>query len=202
MLRYQEQPVYSAYRHIAGIDEAGRGPWAGPVVAAAVILPHGYRNELIDDSKKLTPHTREMLFDVIRKDALAIGVALVDAEMIDKINILQATKRAMRIALDSLAVKPDFVMLDAVTLPDLALPQEGIVHGDALALPIAAASIIAKVTRDRLMLELHRQYPAYRFDLHKGYGTALHLRALRMHGPIIGVHRLSYRPIKELLLSK
>jgi len=202
MLQYQERSVYSAYRYIAGVDEAGRGPWAGPVVAAAVILPTGYRNELINDSKKLTPHARETLFDVIQKDALAIGVALVDADTIDKINILQATKRAMRTALDSLAVKPDYVMLDAVTLPDLPMPQEGIVHGDALALPIAAASIIAKVTRDRLMIELHQSYPAYRFDLHKGYGTALHLRALRMHGPITGVHRLSYRPIKELLLSK
>ncbi len=197
MLTYQLRSEFSAYEWLAGIDEAGRGPWAGPVVAAAVILPKGYQNEDIDDSKKLTPACRERLFAKIQSEALAIGVGIVEARDIDDMNILEATKAAMAAAVNQLKVRPDFLLIDAVKLTQVAIPQQALIHGDALALPIAAASIIAKVTRDRLMVALHAQYPEYRFDLHKGYGTALHRERLAKYGPLPGIHRFSYKPIKS-----
>lgn len=196
-LVYQLKDEFRSYDRIAGIDEAGRGPWAGPVVAAAVILPHDYHNDLIDDSKKLSPRQRDIAFEAIRRDAIAIGVGIVSSVEIDQTNILSATKRAMKEAIDTLSVAPDLLMIDAVKLNEQTIPQVAIIHGDALALPIAAASIIAKVTRDRLMEELHRQHPAYRFDLHKGYGTKLHLAMIEAHGPLEGIHRMSFRPLKK-----
>lgn len=198
-LIYQTRPEFMSYRLIAGLDEAGRGPWAGPVVAAAVIFPSNYSNDQIDDSKKLSESKREHLYDIIVRDALTVGIGIVEATTIDQINILQATKLAMRLALQNLKLQPDFLMLDAVHLDDLDTPQLSLIKGDQLALPIAAASIIAKVTRDRIMRDLHTKYPQFRFDLHKGYGTTLHLEALKKYGPIIGVHRLSYKPVKRLL---
>ncbi len=197
-LTYQTLPVYEKYHHIAGVDEAGRGPWAGPVVAAAVIFPRGYQNELINDSKLLTPAMRERLFAVIQRDAIAIGIGIVAPGEIDRLNILEATKLAMTEALDTLKITPDYIMLDAITLPSLKIKQEALIHGDQLALPIAAASIIAKVTRDRIMIEAQQTYPLFRFDLHKGYGTKLHQAELLAHGPITDFHRFSYKPIKQL----
>jgi ribonuclease HII len=197
-LVYHLKEEFASYELMAGIDEAGRGPWAGPVVAAAVIFKKGYYNDAIDDSKKLTAHKRDQLFDIIVKDSLSIGIGIVSAEVIDKINILQATKLAMRKAIDNLSIKPAFLLIDALKLDGVALPQLGLIHGDALALPIAAASIIAKVTRDRIMVKIHHEHPIYRFDLHKGYGTKLHHNMILTHGAIKGIHRMSFRPIKNL----
>ncbi|MFA5235909.1 MAG: ribonuclease HII [Bacilli bacterium] len=199
MLAYQLKSEFASFDLIAGIDEAGCGPWAGPVVAAAVILPKGYQNEEINDSKQLTAACRERLFAQIQKDALAIGVGVVEAIEIDRTNILMATKAAMTIAIGQLQVKPDFLLIDAVKLVEVTIPQEAVIHGDALALPIAAASIVAKVHRDHLMVALHERHPEYRFDLHKGYGTALHQERLARFGPLAGIHRFSYKPIKNYL---
>ncbi len=201
-LDYQQKADFQHYENIAGLDEAGRGPWAGPVVAAAVILPRGYQHPEIDDSKKLSPVKRERLFDIIMHDALAVGVGIVAAEDIDRMNILRATKLAMVEALAKLKVRPQLLLIDALHLEMVTIPQVAIIHGDALALPIAAASIIATVTRDRLMMELHQRYPHYGFDQHKGYGTKLHQERLQLHGPVASVHRMSYRPIKQLKMTK
>ncbi len=190
------------YCFIAGLDEAGRGCLAGPVVAAAVILrlddDTAQHLTGVTDSKQLSPQTREQLYDVIYHHALSVGVGIGPVEIIDERNILQATKYAMRCALDQLSPPPQALLLDALTLPHLALPQRAIIHGDALCLSIAAASIIAKVTRDRLMRLLHEQYPAYGFDQHKGYGTPAHMTALREHGPS-PIHRATFSPVRELL---
>ncbi|MCK7473054.1 MAG: ribonuclease HII [Rhodopseudomonas palustris] len=163
-------------------------------------FPPGYHHDKINDSKQLSEKERDSLYDVIMKDAIAIGVGQVEAAVIDKVNILQATKTAMRQALGQLNIKPDFVMFDAIHLDDFKTPQLSLIKGDALALPIAAASIIAKVTRDRLMHQLRQRYPEYRFDLHKGYGTALHAAMIEKYGPIKGVHRFTYKPLKKYLL--
>ena len=190
------------YSFIAGLDEAGRGCLAGPVVAAAVILPlddtacatylSGVR-----DSKQLTALARESLYDVIMQYALAVGVGMGSVELIDERNILQATKFAMRSAIEQLSIPPHALLLDALLLHDVPLPQRSIIKGDARCLSIAAASIIAKVTRDRLMLQLDQQYPAYGFAQHKGYGTEAHLAALRTHGAS-PIHRQSFAPVREL----
>ncbi|HOJ45457.1 MAG TPA: ribonuclease HII [Bacilli bacterium] len=196
-LTYQDKAEFASFKHIAGIDEAGRGPWAGPVVASAVILPTGYTHPDINDSKTISEDQREQLFNIIMKDALAVGIGIIDAPTIDRTNILKATKQAMMQALVNLSVKPDFLLIDAVKLEQIDIPQQALIKGDALALPIAAASIIAKVTRDRIMREYHRHHPEYRFDLHKGYGTKRHQAELDQHGPIPDWHRFSYRPIKK-----
>ena len=190
------------YSFVAGLDEAGRGCLAGPVVAAAVILPlddaaceaslSGVR-----DSKQLTSHARESLYDVIMQYALAVGVGMGSVELIDERNILQATKYAMRSAIEQLSIPPHALLLDALLLHDVPLPQRSIIKGDARCLSIAAASIIAKVTRDRLMLQLDKQYPVYGFAQHKGYGTEAHLTALRTHGAS-PIHRQSFAPVREL----
>jgi ribonuclease HII len=190
------------YSFIAGLDEAGRGCIAGPVVAAAVILPLddpqcSTRLEGVRDSKQLSAQARESLYSIIQDYALATGVGIGSVEFIDERNILQATKYAMRAALAQLSPTPQALLLDALLLPDIALPQRSIIKGDARCLSIAAASIIAKVTRDRLMLELHEQYPAYGFAQHKGYGTEAHLAALREHGAT-PIHRRSFAPVREL----
>ena len=192
----------AGYRAIAGVDEVGRGPWAGPVVAAAVILPpdpDGLAPLLgqVDDSKRLTLRQRELLFDPIQQLALATGVGRVEAGAIDRLGIAAATRQAMRQALAALAVQPDFVLLDYLTLPDLPLPQRGVPHGDALSLSIAAASIVAKVIRDRWMAEQAAIYPGYGFARHKGYGTAEHHAALVRLGPC-ALHRLSFAPVAAM----
>jgi ribonuclease HII len=206
------------YSFIAGLDEAGRGSLAGPVVAAAVILPlHSSPQEAgmlnppdpvppgtflscfegVRDSKQLTASQRERLYAIIMQHALAVGVGIGSVEVIDERNILQATKYAMRAALAQLKIQPQALLLDAIHLPDLELTQRSIIKGDALCLSIAAASIIAKVTRDRIMIQLHECYPAYGFAQHKGYGTEYHLAALREHGAT-PCHRRSFAPVREL----
>jgi ribonuclease HII len=189
----------AGYQAIAGVDEVGRGPWAGPVVAAAVILPADPRALApflgqVDDSKRLTSCRRERLFNPIQQLALATGVGRVEASVIDRVGIAAATKQAMRQALAALAVDPDFVLLDFLTLSDLPQPQRGVPHGDALSLSIAAASIVAKVTRDRWMFGQEAIYPGYGFARHKGYGTAEHHAALVRLGPC-ALHRLSFAPV-------
>jgi len=189
------------YSSIAGLDEAGRGCLAGPVVAAAVILPLTGDTPLhlagVRDSKQLTANARVRLYEIVLQHALAVSVGIGSVELIDECNILQATKHAMRSALAQLSIPPQALLLDALRLPDIPLPQRSIIHGDASCLSIAAASIIAKVTRDRMMLQLHEQYPAYGFAQHKGYGTEAHLAALREHGATPH-HRKSFAPVREL----
>lgn len=176
--RYMEQ----GFKLICGVDEAGRGPLAGPVCAAAVILPADIEIPGLNDSKKLTDKRRRELFPVIKEAAIAYGIAFADEKEIDQINILQATFRAMERAVAQLATKPDFVLVDGNKLPQLDNPAEAIVQGDSRSASIAAASILAKVTRDDVMLQLAEAYPQYGFDIHKGYGTKAHYEALRNYG--------------------
>ena len=183
---------------VAGVDEAGRGPLAGPVVAAAVILDERHPIKGLADSKKLTALRRERLFDEIRAKALCCSIAEASVEEIDRLNILQATLLAMRRAVAGLRLKPNKVLVDGNRLPTLEVLAEAIVGGDALVPAISAASILAKVHRDRWCLTLDQQYPQYGFAQHKGYGTAAHLAALRAHGPC-AQHRTSFRPVAELL---
>ena len=189
------------YCFIAGLDEAGRGCLAGPVVAAAVILP--IEKDCLSifvgvrDSKQLLPHARESLYQVIMQHAVAVAVGFGSVELIDERNILQATKYAMRAAIAQLSTAPQALLLDALMLSDISLPQRSIIKGDASCLSIAAASIVAKVTRDRLMLQLHELYPAYGFAQHKGYGTEAHLAALHEHGAC-PIHRRSFAPVRDL----
>jgi ribonuclease HII len=183
---------------IAGVDEAGRGPLAGPVVVAAVILDDLQPIKGLNDSKKLGQRTRERLFDEIRAKALCCSIALASVEEIDEINILQATLLAMRRAVEGLRLRPHQVLVDGNRLPMLSVPAQAIVKGDAKVRAIAAASIVAKVHRDRLCLDLHQQHPLYGFDVHKGYPTAAHLAALRTHGAC-PQHRRSFRPVRDAL---
>ena len=189
------------YCFIAGLDEAGRGCLAGPVVAAAVILP--LEEDCLSifvgvrDSKQLLPHAREFLYHVIMQHAVAVAVGFGSVALIDERNILQATKYAMRAAIAELSTAPQALLLDALMLSDISLPQRSIIKGDASCLSIAAASIVAKVTRDRLMVQLHELYPAYGFAQHKGYGTEAHLAALHEHGAC-PIHRRSFAPVRDL----
>lgn len=192
------------YKLIAGLDEAGRGAIAGPVVAGAVILPRSVGNadwsNLVRDSKELSLLQRSLLFDVISKEAAAIGVGIVDSETIDAIGIVAATRLAMCQAVRRLACSPDFLLIDYISLPELPIKQQPIVKGDKLSLSIACASIVAKVTRDRIMADLDRRYPGYGLAEHKGYGTERHLAQLRRLGPS-PIHRRSFAPVRELLVS-
>ena len=188
------------YRRIAGIDEAGRGPLAGPVVAATVVLPVRCRLSGIDDSKQLSEGERARLYAAILEHAVGMGVGSADVGEIDRLNILEATKLAMRRAIDQLAPPPDYLLIDAVTLPGIGIPQRPIIKGDSLSLSIAAASIIAKVTRDRLMAEYHDMFPEYDFLSHKGYGTREHLQRLARHGPC-SIHRRTFTPVHEAILA-
>ena len=189
--RYEGQAWRAGLTRVAGVDEAGRGPLAGPVVAAAVVVTPEHRIRGVCDSKLLTPERRELLFGAIHERALAVGVAIVDHETIDRINILQATRLAMLDALRGLAVAPDLVITDFVALPDVPCAQKNLVDGDARCASVAAASIVAKVTRDRIMLELDAKFPEYGFAQHKGYATPDHLAALDRHGPC-PVHRRTF----------
>ena len=188
---YEKEAAARGYTAVCGIDEAGRGPLAGPVYAAAVILPTGCDIPGLNDSKKLTEAKREALFDVICDRAVAFGIGSADEKEIDAVNILQATYLAMRRAVEALPVPCDFAMVDGNRMPPLPVPGRTIVKGDAQSASIAAASILAKVSRDRLMLQYARQYPAYGFEKHKGYGTKDHYAALEACGPC-PIHRLSF----------
>ena len=179
---------------LAGVDEAGRGPLAGPVVAAAVVLAPGARIAGVDDSKRLLPEERQRLFDLIQERAVGVGVGIVDHLTIDRINILQATRLAMGQALGALGMEPELVLTDFVTVPGLRCPQRNLVEGDRRSASVAAASIIAKVTRDRIMEEADREYPLYGFGRHKGYGTPEHRIALEQHGPC-ALHRRTFAGI-------
>ncbi len=190
------------YFFIAGLDEAGRGAWAGPVVAAAVILPLDNPNLAhilsgLRDSKKLTPRKREHLFEVIQTIAAAFAVGVAPAPMVDEINVIGATRYAMRQAIEELSVAPDFLLLDHLKLPAVNLPQDAFPKADNSSLTVAAASVIAKVTRDRLMVGFNQTYPVYAFDRHKGYGTKAHRAALAKYGPC-PIHRMSYEPLKSV----
>lgn len=182
---------YQEYSYICGIDEVGRGPLAGPVVAGAVILPKEENILYLNDSKQLSAAKREELYDVIMEKAVAVGIGVVPPSVIDQINILQATYEAMRIAISKLSVKPDLLLNDAVTIPKVDIKQVGIVKGDARSVSIAAASIVAKVTRDRMMVEYDKVYPEYHFASNKGYGSKEHTDALRQIGPC-AIHRNSF----------
>ncbi len=198
LLAFERKARSSGFRVIAGIDEAGRGPLAGPVVAAAVILPADLLIKGVNDSKKLSPHTRERLFDEIMSQALSVGIGMGSPELIDRINILQATRQAMLTAVSQLSPQPDYLLIDGISTINSPIPQNTIKKGDSLSLSIAAASIIAKVTRDRLMRELDEIHPGYGFSGHKGYGSALHMEAIRRLGPS-PVHRLTFGGVKEHL---
>lgn len=182
---------YSSYKLIAGIDEAGRGPLAGPVAAGAVILPENCRILYLNDSKKLSASKRDELFDEIKEKAVAYGVGIVSPERIDEINILQATLEAMEEAVKAMDIEPDMLLIDALAIPALPYKQTGIVKGDAKSVSIAAASIIAKVTRDRIMMDIDKIYPEYGFASHKGYGSKAHIEALKKYGPC-PVHRKTF----------
>lgn len=182
---------YSDLAYVAGIDEAGRGPLAGPVVAAAVILPKDIFLPFLNDSKKVTEKRRDILFDEIKQNAIAYGIGIASNTLIDEINILQATYEAMREAIHALEKTPDVLLVDAVHIPDINIKQVGIVKGDAKSVNIAAASILAKVTRDRIMAEYDKIYPEYGFASNKGYGTATHIAALKEVGPC-AIHRKSF----------
>ena len=191
MTEFERQYLGEGYKLIAGIDEVGRGPLAGPVVAAAVIFAEGIVIPGVNDSKKLSEAKREFLYDEIKAKALAIGVGMADVELIDEINILNATYVAMKRAIEALSMQPDFILLDAVTLKDVEIPQKGIIKGDTLSHSIAAASIIAKVERDRLISAYDSQYPEYKFSKHKGYGTKEHMDCIRKLG-LLPIHRRSF----------
>jgi ribonuclease HII len=192
---FEQRARQIGFNLIAGIDEAGRGPLAGPVVAAAVVLPEDYHHPDITDSKKLTPRKREELFKVIRADALSIGVGVMEASIIDDINILRATLSAMREAVIDLDILPDYLLIDGTQAVPIDIPQMTIIRGDSRSISIAAASIIAKVSRDHIMEMYHRQFPYYNFLRNKGYGTQEHRQAIKEHGPC-KIHRRSFR-IKE-----
>lgn len=188
---YEKEAAARGFRAVCGIDEAGRGPLAGPVYAAAVILPPDCVIEGLNDSKKLTEARREQLFDVILEKAVACGIGCADEKEIDTLNILQATYLAMRRAVEALPVPCDYAMVDGNRMPPLDVPGETIVKGDAKSASIAAASVLAKVSRDRVMRQYHEQYPAYGFDGHKGYGTRAHYAALEAYGPC-PIHRMTF----------
>lgn len=189
------------YRFIAGLDEAGRGAWAGPVIAAAVILPvdtPAVRQALtgLRDSKLLSPGQREQLLEAIQNTAMAIGVGAASPRQVDKLNVVGATRRAMQQALANLKITPDYLLLDHLKLPEIELPQDSFPKADNISLTVAAASVVAKVTRDRMMIAFSQTYPAYAFNRHKGYGTPAHRAALAKHGPC-PLHRMSFAPLKN-----
>jgi len=197
----EKRLIAQGYRLIAGIDEAGRGPLAGPVVAAALILPFEERPSwlsLVRDSKQLTPSQREAIFDRMLESGVAFGVGVVSHEVIDERGIAPATRLAMRHAIEQLSTRPDYLLIDYMRLPDVRIPQKGVVDGDSICVSIAAASIVAKVTRDRLMVELDSQFPGYGLAQHKGYGTLGHLKVLQRLGPC-SLHRKTFMPVRDCL---
>lgn len=197
MKEFENELYDSGIKYIAGIDEVGRGPLVGPVVTAAVILPKDFYDERINDSKKLTEKKRELLYDVIMENAVSVGIGISSADVIDDINILEATKKAMIEAVNNLSVKPQHLLIDAVKL-NVDIPQTSIIKGDAKSESIAAASIIAKVTRDRMMIELDKEHPEYDFKHNKGYGTKKHIEAIEKYG-ILKEHRKTFAPCNKYL---
>ena len=196
LLEYETKYHDLGYEYIAGTDEAGRGPLCGPVVAAAVILPKGYNLPGLNDSKKLTEKQREKFYPIILKDALSVGISIIDNHEIDRINILEASRKAMQEAIQKLSIKPDFILTDAM---DIKCPNHlAIIKGDAKSLTIAAASVIAKVTRDNIMKEYDKIYPEYGFAQHKGYPTKSHLAKLEMYG-ILDIYRRTYKPVLKYI---
>ncbi len=202
MLDLEKEYYSGKVKVIVGVDEAGRGPLCGPVVAAACVLPKGYHNEHINDSKKLTEKKREIAYQEIINDALAYGVGIVDAKRIDEINIYQATKEAMSKAINQINISYDLILTDAMKLENQKVEVVPIIKGDAKAESIAAASIIAKVTRDHMLEEMDKKYPQYGFISHKGYGTKKHIEAIKKFGIIKGFHRETYEPIKSMIKEK
>ena len=200
-LDYEQQYYSKDIQYIAGCDEAGRGCLLGPVVAGAVILPKDFKCDLINDSKQLSEKQREEAYQIIKENAISWAVAEVSAEEIDEINILNASRKAMVMALNKLNHRYDMILTDAVKM-QTDLPFEAVIHGDAKAMCIAAASIMAKVTRDHICYELDKKYPDYQIAKHKGYGTKLHMEMLKKYGPIKGLYRFSYGPVKELTIEK
>ena len=195
---FEKKAFQKGFSKIAGIDEAGRGPLAGPVVSAAVIIPISLQNSGIYDSKKLTPKKRNTLYEKIYDLAVSVGIGIVDPFEIDRINILQAALLSMAMAVENLAPQPDCLLIDGIFPISSALPQEAIPKGDALSVSIAAASIVAKVTRDRLMERYHQDYPQFGFSKHKGYPTKAHKQAIRLFG-CCPIHRKSFKGVKEHL---
>ena len=200
LLQYEKELYEKGIELIAGVDEVGRGPLIGPVVAAAVILPINYKLDGLNDSKKLSEKKRDEFYKIINRDALSIGVGIIDEKVIDEVNIYEATKLAMKNAINSLNIKPNHVLIDAMPL-EIDTPTTSIIKGDAKSLSIAAASVIAKVTRDKMMYELDNKYPMYGFGSHKGYPTKKHLEALKEYGLIEG-YRKTYAPIKDMVKEK
>ena len=200
-LDYEQQYYSKEIKYIAGCDEAGRGCLLGPVVAGAVILPKDFKCDLINDSKQLSEKQREEAYQIIKENAISWAVAEVSAEEIDQINILNASRKAMMMALEKLDHPYDMILTDAVKMK-VDVPFEAIIHGDAKAMCIAAASIMAKVTRDHICYELDKKYPQYEIAKHKGYGTKLHMEKLVQYGPVKGLYRYSYGPVKKFLIEK
>lgn len=197
MKEFENELYECGIKYIAGIDEVGRGPLVGPVVTAAVILPRDFYDERINDSKKLTEKKRELLYDVIMENAVSVGIGISSEDVIDEINILEATKKAMIEAVNNLNVKPEHLLIDAVKL-NIDIPQTSIIKGDAKSESIAAASIVAKVTRDRMMIELDKLHPEYDFKHNKGYGTKKHIEAIEKYG-IIKEHRKTFAPCDKYI---
>ncbi|MBQ7031427.1 MAG: ribonuclease HII [Bacilli bacterium] len=197
LLKYEKELYEKGYNYIAGTDEVGRGPLVGPVVAAAVILPKNYELEGLTDSKKLSEKKRNLYYDIIMRDAIAVGVGVISERIIDEINILEASRLAMNTALDNLKVKPDYILSDAMKL-DRNVEVLPIIHGDALSLSISAASVIAKVTRDRMMEDLGKIHPEYEFERHKGYPTKRHIELVKEYG-VLEEYRKTFKPICDIL---
>ena len=197
LYQYEKELINKGIKLIAGVDEVGRGPLVGPVVTAAVILPVNYTLEGLTDSKKLTEKKRDKFYDIIKKDAISIGIGIKDNLVIDEVNIYEATKLAMMEAINNLSIKPEHVLIDAMPL-DLDIPNTSIIKGDAKSLSIAAASVIAKVTRDRMMYDLDKLYPMYNYKKNKGYPTKEHIEAINKYG-IMNLYRKTYGPVKDYL---
>jgi len=198
LLKYERELYKNKITLIAGVDEAGRGPLCGPVVAGACILPKNYHLEGLNDSKQLSEKKREEYFKILQKEAIAIGVGIVSAKEIDEINILEASRKAMYLAIEDLKIEPEYILSDAMSLNDIDIPSRPIIHGDALSLSIAAASVIAKVTRDHMMLEMDKIHPEYKLKKHKGYPTKEHLELLKKYG-VFEEYRMSYKPVKKII---
>lgn len=197
LLEYETELYNKGITLIAGIDEVGRGPLCGPVVACACIMPVNYQLEGLNDSKKISEKKREKLYDILIKDAIAYGIGEVSPKRIDEINILEASKEAMRMAVNNLSVKPEHLLIDAVSI-NTSIPETPIIKGDAKSMNIAAASIIAKVTRDRMMIELDKEYPEYGYKRHKGYPTKAHIEAVKKYG-VKDFYRFTFSPISDLI---
>lgn len=195
---YEDELIKKGIKYIAGVDEVGRGPLVGPVVTACVILPENYQLDGLTDSKKLSLKKREMYYDIIMRDALSVSIGIKDEKIIDKVNIYEATKLAMYEAINNSKIKPEHVLIDAMKLEELSIPSTSIIKGDLKSITISAASVIAKVTRDRMLVELDKKYPEYGFAKNAGYGTKQHVEAIEKFG-IIPEHRKTFKPVSDHL---